>query len=75
MFVGTKNNIRAIDGQTRIVVGVVVGFIGLATLGGFLGFGTTIGLSLSLVGLILVGTRLVRVCLLYRLFGIDTSRT
>jgi hypothetical protein len=62
------------DRQTRIVVGVVVGPIGLATLGGFLGFGTTIGAALSLVGLILVGTGLVRVCLLYRLFGIDTSR-
>lgn len=69
-----KNNIGAIDRQTRIVVGVVVGLIGLATLGGFLGFGTTIGVALSLVGLILVGTGLVRVCLLYRLFGIDTSR-
>ena len=69
-----KNNIGATDGKTRIVFGLVVGLIGLATLSGLLGLGTTIGAALFLVGLILVGTGLVRVCPLYRLLGIDTSR-
>jgi hypothetical protein len=75
VLVGVKNNISATDRAVRVVVGLVVGVIGLATLGGLLGFGATIGAALLLVGLILVGTGLVRVCLLYRLLGIDTSRS
>ena len=62
------------DSRTRIVVGLVVGLIGLATLGSLIGFGTMIGAALSIAGLILAGTGFVRVCLLYRLLGIDTSR-
>lgn len=72
---GVKNNISATDRAVRVVVGLVVGVIGLATLGGLLGLGATIGAALLLVGLILVGTGLVQVCLLYRLLGIDTSRS
>jgi hypothetical protein len=75
VLVGVKNNISATDRTVRVVVGLVVGVIGLATLGGLLGLGATIGAALLLVGLILVGTGLVRVCLLYRLLGIDTSRS
>jgi hypothetical protein len=75
VLVGVKNNISATDRAVRVVVGLVVGVIGLATLGGLLGLGATIGAALLLVGLILVGTGLVRVCLLYRLLGIDTSRS
>lgn len=68
-----KNNIGATDRQARIVVGLVVGLVGFATLGGLLDLGTTIGAVLSVAGLILVGTGVVRTCLLYRLLGIDTS--
>lgn len=68
-----ENNIGTTDRQARIVVGLVVGLVGLATLGGLLELGTTIGAVLSVVGLILVGTGVVRMCLLYRLLGIDTS--
>jgi hypothetical protein len=71
---GMKNNIGVKDSRTRIVVGLVVGLIGLATLGGLIGFGTMIGAALAIAGLILAGTGFVRVCLLYRLLGIDTSR-
>ncbi|MUW14800.1 DUF2892 domain-containing protein [Halorubrum sp. CBA1125] len=71
---GIKNNISSTDRKIRIVVGLVVGLIGLATLSGLLGLGAMIGAALSIVGLILVGTGLVRVCPLYRLLGIDTSR-
>jgi hypothetical protein len=69
-----EDNIGATDRKTRIVVGLVIGLIGLATLSGLPGLGTMIGAALSIVGLILVGTGLVRVCPLYRLLGIDTSR-
>ena len=71
---GINTNISATGRKTRIVVGLVIGLIGLATLSRLLGLGTTIGAALSLVGLILVGTGLVRVCPLHRLLSIDTSR-
>ncbi|WP_321169167.1 DUF2892 domain-containing protein [Halorubrum sp. SD626R] len=74
IVMGIKSNIGVKDSRTRIVVGLVVGLIGLATLGGLIGFGTMIGAALSIAGLILAGTGFVRVCLLYRLLGIDTSR-
>jgi hypothetical protein len=69
-----ENNIGATDRLTRIAVGFTVALVGLAALGGLLELGTMVGAVLSLVGLVLVGTGLARVCLLYRLFGIDTAR-
>jgi len=68
-----ENNIGATDKQVRIVGGIAVGLVGLATLGGLLELGTTIGAVLTLLGLVLLGTGVGRVCLLYRLLGIDTS--
>jgi len=68
-----ENNIGATDRRTRIVVGLAVAVVGLATIGGLLELGTTLGAVLTLAGLILVGTGVVRVCLLYRLLGVDTS--
>lgn len=72
---GMKNNIGATDRRTRIVIGLGTAAVGLASLGGLFGLGTTVGTVLTLLGLVLVGTGLVRVCLLYRLLGIDTSRS
>jgi len=68
-----KGNIGATDRRTRILVGSVLAAVGLATLGGLLGFGTTVGAVATLLGVVLVATGLVRICLLYRLLGIDTS--
>lgn len=68
-----ENNIGAADRRTRISVGVGLMAIGLATVGGLLELGTTVGAVLTLLGGVLVGTGLIRVCLLYRLLGIDTS--
>ncbi|QDX39390.1 DUF2892 domain-containing protein (plasmid) [Salarchaeum sp. JOR-1] len=70
---GMEHNIGATDRLTRVVVGVSLAVIGLAAVGGLLGLGSTVGAVLALLGLVLVGTGLVRVCLLYRLLGIDTS--
>ncbi|MFC6987812.1 YgaP-like transmembrane domain [Haloplanus sp. GCM10025708] len=70
---GVKNNIGATDRRTRIVVGLGLVVVGLSAASGLLGLGTTVGVVLTLLGLVLVGTGLVRVCLLYRLLGIDTS--
>ncbi|WP_053947969.1 YgaP-like transmembrane domain [Halolamina sediminis] len=70
---GMESNIGATDRRARIVVGLGVGVVGLATLGGQLELGTTVGAVLTLLGLVLLGTGVGRVCLLYRLLGIDTS--
>nr|WP_191906234.1 MULTISPECIES: DUF2892 domain-containing protein [unclassified Haloarcula] len=68
-----KSNIGAADRRTRIVVGVGLVAVGLASLGGLLGLGTAVGTVLTLLGSVLAGTGLIRVCLLYRLLGVDTS--
>ncbi|MDZ5810542.1 DUF2892 domain-containing protein [Halorubrum sp. AD140] len=68
-----ENNIGTTDRRIRIVIGVALAAVGLASLGGLLGVGTVVGTALTLLGLVLAGTGLVRVCLLYRLLGVDTS--
>lgn len=73
VVVGMESNIGATDRQIRIVAGLVLAAVGLATLGGFLDFGTAVGAVLTVLGGVLTATGLVRVCLLYRLFGLDTS--
>ncbi|WP_336338809.1 YgaP family membrane protein [Haloarcula brevis] len=74
VLVDIKHNIGVTDRRTRIIVGLAVGVIGMATLGGLLELGMVVGTILAAAALILVGTGLVRVCPLYRLLGIDTSR-
>ncbi len=68
-----KNNIGAADSRVRIGIGLGLAAVGVASLGGLLGVGTVVGTVLTLLGLVLAGTGLVRVCLLYRLLGVDTS--
>jgi len=68
-----EHNIGPSDRLTRIAVGLGLAVVGLATLGGLLGLGTPIGAVATLLGVVLLVTGLVRVCLLYRLLGIDTS--
>jgi len=68
-----ENNIGITDRLVRIVAGIALAALGLASLGDLLGFGVTVGAALTLLGLVLVGTGLVRVCLLYRLLGVGTS--
>jgi hypothetical protein len=70
-----KSNIGAVDRRTRLVVGVALVAVGLASLGGLLSLGTAVGTALALLGAVLVVTGLVRVCLLYRLLGVDTSES
>jgi len=68
-----EHNIGAPDRRTRVVVGAMLATVGLATLGGLLGLGPTVGAVATLLGVVLVATGRVRICLLYRLLGIDTS--
>jgi len=68
-----EHNIGSIDRRIRVAVGAMLAAVGLATLGGLLGFGPTVGAVATLLGVVLVATGFVRICLLYRLLGIDTS--
>nr|WP_202613962.1 MULTISPECIES: DUF2892 domain-containing protein [Halostella] len=68
-----KNNIGAADRRIRIGIGLGLAAVGVASLAGLLGVGTVVGTVLTLLGLVLAGTGFVRVCLLYRLLGVDTS--
>jgi len=70
---GMEYNIGAVDRRIRIGVGVVLAAVGIATLGGLLELGAAVGALLTLLGVVLTATGLVRVCLLYRLFDIDTA--
>lgn len=65
-------NIGSADRLARIVAGLALVVVGVATLGGVLGFGATVGAVVTLLGGVLVATGIVRSCLLYRLLGIDT---
>jgi hypothetical protein len=68
-----ENNIGVLDRRVRVVVGVALAAGGLATLGGPFSLPSAAGAAATLLGVVLLATGLVRVCLLYRLLGIDTS--
>lgn len=70
-----KNNIGSTDRLVRVVGGVVLAAVGLGILGELFGFGlgTTVGVVVTLLGIVLAATGVVRLCLVYRLLGIDTS--
>lgn len=63
-------NIGPIDKTMRLIVGVLMLFLGLIFLGVFsVGY----GLILCVVGLILLVTGLTNNCLVYRVFGFTTK--
>jgi hypothetical protein len=68
-----KDNIGATDRRIRLVVGLGLALVGLASLSGLIGLGPAVGTVATIGGVVLVVTGLVRVCLLYRLLGIDTA--
>ncbi|WP_090623102.1 YgaP family membrane protein [Natrinema salaciae] len=70
-----KNNIGSTDRIGRAVGGAVLAAIGVATLVGALEFGTVVGVLAVVVGAVLLGTALTRICLLYRILGVDTSES
>ncbi|PCR88955.1 YgaP family membrane protein [Natrinema ejinorense] len=68
-------NIGSTDRTVRAVAGAVLAAVGIAILGGALEFGTTLGGVALVIGVVFLGTALVRTCLLYRILGIDTSES
>ncbi|WP_254532599.1 YgaP family membrane protein [Natrinema gelatinilyticum] len=68
-----KHNIGSADRVVRLIGGALLVVIGVASLAGLLEFGTVAGVGAVLIGAIFLGTALTRVCLVYRLLGIETS--
>jgi len=68
-------NVGGFDRTARLVGGLLVALTGLASLGGLLSLGTTVGAVLAVVGAIVFGTGLTQQCLAYRLIGVDTCKT
>ncbi|WP_049888216.1 MULTISPECIES: DUF2892 domain-containing protein [Natrinema] len=70
-----KHNMGSTDRIVRAVVGAVLAAVGIVIRGGALEFGTTLGGVALVIGIVFLGTALVRTCLLYRILGIDTSES
>lgn len=67
-------NVGSTDRSVRIVLGALLAVAGVA---GFLGLwaaNTLVAAVLTLVGVVVLGTGVTRRCLLYKPFGIDTSK-
>lgn len=69
-----ERNVGSTDRSVRIVLGLVLGVLGVAGLLGYWATSAVLAAVLLVVGVVLLGTGLSRSCLLYRPFGIDTSR-
>ncbi len=68
-----KQNVGDADRIVRLLVGVVLLAVGVAGLAKAVPTGVPVGAVLALVGLVFVGTGLMRTCMLYELIGVDTS--
>ncbi|MCU4801743.1 DUF2892 domain-containing protein [Halobacteria archaeon HArc-gm2] len=68
-----KYNIGGADRTVRLAVGGLLAAIGGGSLAGALETGPLVGVLALLVGAVLIGTGLTRVCLVYRVLGIDTA--
>ncbi|WP_225336605.1 YgaP family membrane protein [Halomicrobium urmianum] len=68
-----ENNIGAADRGIRLVGGGLLAAVGATVLAGALDAGRLIGALAFLVGVVLIGTALTRVCLAYRVLGVDTA--
>ncbi|MEA1932655.1 YgaP family membrane protein [Halohasta litorea] len=65
-------NVGGLDRIARLVGGLLVALVGIASVAGLLPLGSAAGAGLTVVGAIVFGTGLTRQCLAYRLFGVDT---
>jgi hypothetical protein len=68
-----EQNVGDMDRIVRILLGVVLLALGVAGLGEVLSTGVPLGVVLALAGVVLIGTGVMRSCLLYNFIGVDTS--
>jgi len=67
-------NVGGLDRTARLVGGLLVALVGVASLVGFVPLGSTLGVVLTVVGAIVLGTGLTQQCFAYRLFGVNTCK-
>jgi cytochrome c biogenesis protein CcdA len=69
-------NIGSADRILRLVVGLILVFVGLSALlgGPFAGLGATWRWLALIVGVVMIGTAIIRFCPAYTLFGWNTDR-
>jgi hypothetical protein len=72
---GMKHNVGSADRAVRLFVGALLALIGVASIGGVVGFGQIAGAVAVLLGGVLLGTALTQSCPLYQLAGMDTSES
>ncbi|MEF8806439.1 YgaP family membrane protein [Natronomonas sp.] len=70
-----ETNIGSTDRIVRLVAGVILAGLGLANFAGVVELGYTVALIAIIVGAVLVGTAMTRMCLIYRIAGVDTCQT
>jgi hypothetical protein len=68
-----KVNIGSSDRTVRLALGALLLVLGLVIGAGVVPGGPIVGAVAALVGVVLVGTGLTRMCLVYRIIGVDTS--
>lgn len=68
-----EQNVGDMDRIVRILLGLVLLLLGAAGLGDVLSTGVPLGVVLALAGAVLIGTGVMRSCLLYNFIGVDTS--
>jgi hypothetical protein len=68
-----KTNIGPTDRTVRLALGALLVVLGFVAVAGIAPGGPVVGALALLVGVVLVGTALTRLCLVYRLVGMDTS--
>jgi hypothetical protein len=68
-----EQNVGSTDRIARAFLGALLAVAGIAGVGGFLAVGTQIGAVLAVIGVVLIGTAAVRLCLVYKLLGIRTT--
>lgn len=66
-------NVGITDRIVRAILAVIFLVVGLGPLGGLKG--AVLGIVVALVGLVLAFTAAIGFCLIYRLFGISTTKT
>ncbi len=67
-------NVGGFDRVARAILGVVLAVLGGAGLAGKLAVGSGVAWALLIVGIVLLGTAMLRFCPLYLPFGLNTAK-
>lgn len=68
-----EQNVGSTDRIVRAIVGILIGAIGIAGLGEVVAVGTEVSILLTVIGVVLLGTAALRLCVLYKILNVRTS--